>query len=244
MGCGRRPSQWALCSAGCAGKQVAHRYAGWAPALGQAPERRPRGGSVPPAPESPAAAAAAAGSSAGGRQLPDRWAGAGDAALGFRLGELGLASRLALGVLGMDRPHLAAKQRDEVLCGRSPANPGPCKELAFGLGPASWLAAFQPALAFAEPSLERPTPARPLQRQTTWAGRSLRDPASPMGRLVKSGSLGSARGARPTVEAAVAHSECPRPTHTLDSLPNQLPVSQGQARARTEGWPSVVGTAD
>ncbi|XP_036090795.1 DENN domain-containing protein 4B isoform X3 [Rousettus aegyptiacus] len=56
-----------------------------------------------------------------------------------------------------------------------------------------------------EPSLERPTPARPLQRQTTWAGRSLRDPASPMGRLVKSGSLGSARGARPTVEAAVAH---------------------------------------
>ncbi|XP_039705754.1 DENN domain-containing protein 4B [Pteropus medius] len=56
-----------------------------------------------------------------------------------------------------------------------------------------------------EPSLERPAPARPLQRQTTWAGRSLRDPASPTGRLVKSGSLGSARGARPTVEAGVAH---------------------------------------
>ncbi|XP_059994055.1 DENN domain-containing protein 4B isoform X4 [Lagenorhynchus albirostris] len=56
-----------------------------------------------------------------------------------------------------------------------------------------------------EPYLERPSPTRPLQRQTTWAGRSLRDPASPAGRLVKSGSLGSARGAQPTVEAAVAH---------------------------------------
>ncbi|XP_042110227.1 DENN domain-containing protein 4B isoform X4 [Ovis aries] len=56
-----------------------------------------------------------------------------------------------------------------------------------------------------EPYLERPSPTRPLQRQTTWAGRSLRDPASPMGRLVKSGSLGSARGAQPTVEAGVAH---------------------------------------
>ncbi|KAK2503342.1 hypothetical protein MC885_021040, partial [Smutsia gigantea] len=56
-----------------------------------------------------------------------------------------------------------------------------------------------------EPSLERPSPSRPLQRQTTWAGRSLRDPASPTGRLVKSGSLGSARGAQPTVEAGVAH---------------------------------------
>nr|XP_036870473.1 DENN domain-containing protein 4B isoform X6 [Manis javanica] len=56
-----------------------------------------------------------------------------------------------------------------------------------------------------DPSLERPSPSRPLQRQTTWAGRSLRDPASPMGRLVKSGSLGSARGAQPTVEAGVAH---------------------------------------
>ncbi|EPY86581.1 hypothetical protein CB1_000306060 [Camelus ferus] len=43
------------------------------------------------------------------------------------------------------------------------------------------------------------------KRQTTWAGRSLRDPASPTGRLVKSGSLGSARGAQPTVEAGVAH---------------------------------------
>ncbi|XP_012588835.1 PREDICTED: DENN domain-containing protein 4B isoform X2 [Condylura cristata] len=56
-----------------------------------------------------------------------------------------------------------------------------------------------------EPYLERPSPTRPLQRQTTWAGRSLRDPASPAGRLVKSGSLGSARGAQSTVEAGVAH---------------------------------------
>ncbi|NIG59282.1 DENN domain-containing protein 4B [Pontoporia blainvillei] len=56
-----------------------------------------------------------------------------------------------------------------------------------------------------EPYVECPSPTRPLQRQTTWAGRSLRDPASPTGRLVKSGSLGSARGAQPTVEAAVAH---------------------------------------
>ncbi|KFO36345.1 DENN domain-containing protein 4B [Fukomys damarensis] len=48
-------------------------------------------------------------------------------------------------------------------------------------------------------------PQRPLQRQTTWAGRSLRDPVSPTGRLVKSGSLGSARGPQPTVEAGVAH---------------------------------------
>lgn len=69
-----------------------------------------------------------------------------------------------------------------------------------------------PFLSFAEPYLERPSPTRPLQRQTTWAGRSLRDPTSPMGRLVKSGSLGSARGAQPTVEAGVAHSECPHPT--------------------------------
>ncbi|XP_078012245.1 DENN domain-containing protein 4B isoform X5 [Phascolarctos cinereus] len=56
-----------------------------------------------------------------------------------------------------------------------------------------------------EPRPERPSPTRPLHRQTTWAGRSLRDPASPTGRLVKSGSLGSARGAQPTVEAGVAH---------------------------------------
>uniref|UniRef100_A0A452SH75 DENN domain containing 4B n=1 Tax=Ursus americanus TaxID=9643 RepID=A0A452SH75_URSAM len=56
-----------------------------------------------------------------------------------------------------------------------------------------------------EPRLDRPSPTRPLQRQTTWAGRSFRDPASPTGRLVKSGSLGSARGAQPTVEAGVAH---------------------------------------
>uniref|UniRef100_A0A8C2UYC3 DENN domain containing 4B n=1 Tax=Chinchilla lanigera TaxID=34839 RepID=A0A8C2UYC3_CHILA len=56
-----------------------------------------------------------------------------------------------------------------------------------------------------ESHLQHPSPTRPLQRQTTWAGRSLRDPASPTGRLVKSGSLGSARGAQPTVEAGVAH---------------------------------------
>nr|XP_055180107.1 DENN domain-containing protein 4B isoform X4 [Nyctereutes procyonoides] len=56
-----------------------------------------------------------------------------------------------------------------------------------------------------EPYLERHSPTRPLQRQTTWAGQSFRDPASPTGRLVKSGSLGSARGAQPTVEAGVAH---------------------------------------
>ncbi|KAB1260894.1 DENN domain-containing protein 4B [Camelus dromedarius] len=56
-----------------------------------------------------------------------------------------------------------------------------------------------------EPYLGRLSPTPPLQRQTTWAGRSLRDPASPTGRLVKSGSLGSARGAQPTVEAGVAH---------------------------------------
>ncbi|XP_034523460.1 DENN domain-containing protein 4B isoform X9 [Ailuropoda melanoleuca] len=56
-----------------------------------------------------------------------------------------------------------------------------------------------------EPRLECHSPTRPLQRQTTWAGRSFRDPASPTGRLVKSGSLGSACGAQPTVEAGVAH---------------------------------------
>lgn len=71
------------------------------------------------------------------------------------------------------------------------------------------LAAFQPSLCLTEPRLERPSPTRPLQRQTTWAGRSLRDLASPKGRLLKSGSLGSAREAQPTVEAGVAHSECP-----------------------------------
>ncbi|EHB07781.1 DENN domain-containing protein 4B [Heterocephalus glaber] len=65
----------------------------------------------------------------------------------------------------------------------------------------------QQAAAPQEPSLSQTEshPQRPLQRQTTWAGRSLRDPASPTGRLVKSGSLGSARGAQPTVEAGVAH---------------------------------------
>ncbi|XP_030743718.2 DENN domain-containing protein 4B isoform X1 [Echinops telfairi] len=56
-----------------------------------------------------------------------------------------------------------------------------------------------------DPHLERPSPTRPLQRQTTWAGRSLRDPASPTGRLMKSSSLSSAHGVQPTVEAGVAH---------------------------------------
>ncbi|XP_044235026.2 DENN domain-containing protein 4B isoform X7 [Ursus arctos] len=66
-------------------------------------------------------------------------------------------------------------------------------------------AAQEASGAQTEPRLDRPSPTRPLQRQTTWAGRSFRDPASPTGRLVKSGSLGSARGAQPTVEAGVAH---------------------------------------
>lgn len=172
-GRGRRPSQWALCLAGCAGKQVAHRYARRAPALGQAPERRPGGGSVPPAPESPAAAtaAAAARGSTGGRQLPDRWAGAGDAALGFRPGELGLASRLVLGVLGMDRPHLAAKKRDEVLPGRSPANPGPREKLAFGSG-AGFLAGCLPArpgLCRALSGAPRPCPPPSAPDYLGWA---------------------------------------------------------------------------
>lgn len=61
------------------------------------------------------------------------------------------------------------------------------------------------------PRQERPSPSRPLQRQTTWAGRSFKDPASPTGRLVKSGSLGSARGVQPTVEAGMAQSEYPHP---------------------------------
>lgn len=93
-----------------------------------------------------------------------------------------------------------------------------------------WLP-FSPSPAFAEPRLERPSPTRPLQRQTTWAGRSLRDPASPTGRLVKSGSLGSARGAQPTVEAGVAHSECPGRTHTPVRVPSPLPVGGDDARA-------------
>lgn len=105
-----------------------------------------------------------------------------------------------------------------------------------------WLP-FSPSLAFTEPCVEHPSPTRPLQRQTTWAGRTLRDPASPTGRLVKSGSLGSARGAQPTVEAGVAHSECACPTHTPVSFPNHLPVRAGKTRARMEGCP-VVGTAD
>ncbi|XP_036090796.1 DENN domain-containing protein 4B isoform X4 [Rousettus aegyptiacus] len=93
-----------------------------------------------------------------------------------------------------------------------------------------------------EPSLERPTPARPLQRQTTWAGRSLRDPASPMGRLVKSGSLGSARGARPTVEAAVAHKlppDVPPPARRspMDSLlrPRERPGSTASESSASLG---------
>ena len=69
-----------------------------------------------------------------------------------------------------------------------------------------------------EPCLERPSPTRPLQRQTTWAGRSLREPSSPTGRLVKSGSLGSARGAQPTVEAGVAHSKYPYLTFLHPSI--------------------------
>lgn len=48
-------------------------YTGWAPALGQAPERCPGGCSVPPALEGPAAAAA--GGSTRGGQRPDRWVG-------------------------------------------------------------------------------------------------------------------------------------------------------------------------
>uniref|UniRef100_A0A6I8P739 DENN domain containing 4B n=1 Tax=Ornithorhynchus anatinus TaxID=9258 RepID=A0A6I8P739_ORNAN len=51
---------------------------------------------------------------------------------------------------------------------------------------------------------ERPPPIRPLQRQTTWAGRSLRDLARSPGRLVKSSSLGSARLDEPSIEAGVA----------------------------------------
>lgn len=72
--------------AGCAGEQVAVWYTGWAPALGQAPERRPGGCPVSPALARTMAAAAADGS-ARGRQLPDRWAGLGAAGLGFRQGE-------------------------------------------------------------------------------------------------------------------------------------------------------------
>ena len=80
--------------------------------------------------------------------------------------------------------------------------------LIWNRGWASSRLPFSPSLAFTGPYLERLSPTRPLHRQTTWAGRSLRDSASPTGRLVKSGSLGSARGAQPTVEAGVAHSEC------------------------------------
>ena len=56
---------------------------------------------------------------------------------------------------------------------------------------------------------EPPPPPRPraaLQRQTTWAGRSLRDPpAAPT--LVKSGSLSFPRAEAPTLEAGVGQSE-------------------------------------
>ncbi|XP_038624935.1 DENN domain-containing protein 4B [Tachyglossus aculeatus] len=51
---------------------------------------------------------------------------------------------------------------------------------------------------------ERALPVHPLKRQTTWAGRSLRDLARSPGRLVKSSSLGSARLDQPSVEAGVA----------------------------------------
>ncbi|XP_037681848.1 DENN domain-containing protein 4B isoform X6 [Choloepus didactylus] len=84
-----------------------------------------------------------------------------------------------------------------------------------------------------EPHLERPSPTRPLHRQTTWAGRSLRDPASPMGRLVKSGSLGSARGAQPTVEASVAHTR----RSPMDSLlrPRERPGSTASESSASLG---------
>ncbi|EDL15148.1 DENN/MADD domain containing 4B, isoform CRA_a, partial [Mus musculus] len=85
--------------------------------------------------------------------------------------------------------------------------PGGCSVPPALKGPKAATAAAAAAAAAeaTEPYLERPSPTRPLQRQTTWAGRSLREPSSPMGRLVKSGSLGSARGTQPTVEAGVAH---------------------------------------
>uniref|UniRef100_A0A671FE83 DENN domain containing 4B n=2 Tax=Rhinolophus ferrumequinum TaxID=59479 RepID=A0A671FE83_RHIFE len=84
-----------------------------------------------------------------------------------------------------------------------------------------------------EPDVEHPSPTRPLQRQTTWAGRSLRDPASPKGRLVKSGSLGSARGAQPTVEAGVAHTRC----SPLDNLlhPRERPGSTASESSASLG---------
>lgn len=134
----------------------------------------------------------------------------------------GLVQWLTVSALRTGRLPLAANKRQEIPPGRSLADPGPREELCFGAGGqvSSWLS-FDPSLPSAEPYLERPSPTRPLQRQTTWAGRSLRDPASPMGRLVKSGSLGSARGAQPTVEAGVAHSECPHPTP--HPLAHQLP---------------------
>ena len=70
-------------------------HTGWAPALGQAPERGPGGCSVPPALARTAAAAAEAGgggdSSPRDRQLADRWVGPGDTG-GDRHGELGWSS--------------------------------------------------------------------------------------------------------------------------------------------------------
>jgi hypothetical protein len=54
-----------------------------------------------------------------------------------------------------------------------------------------------------------------------------------MGRLVKSGSLGSARGTQPTVEAGVAHSEYPHLTSLLFSLsfPNNFSAREERTRA-------------
>ncbi|XP_030158070.1 DENN domain-containing protein 4B isoform X7 [Lynx canadensis] len=212
---GRRRAQHhhlRLLQQGCAGKQVAVWYAGRTPALGQAPERCPGGRSVPPAPEGTAAAAAAAGGSARGRRCPDRWVGA--------VTGLGTAARFqqrSVGGQGWPRGGHWVFWALWVGCARpvkrggcstreGPCDPGPCGEPCVGVE--GWslggcLLASSPS--FAEPRLERHSPTRPLQRQTTWAGRSFRDPASPTGRLVKSGSLGSARGAQPTVEAGVAH---------------------------------------
>ncbi|KAM8794440.1 DENN domain-containing protein 4B [Eudromia elegans] len=68
-------------------------------------------------------------------------------------------------------------------------------------------AATPPGAPRALPPAASPAPPRPrgaLQRQTTWAGRSLRD-GPPAPRLVKSGSLSFPRGEAPTLEAGVAH---------------------------------------
>lgn len=54
-----------------------------------------------------------------------------------------------------------------------------------------------------------------------------------MGRLVKSGSLGSARGAQPTVEAGVAHSEC------APQRPAFITTCQTEGKLGP-GWPPVL----